>query len=141
MGSFSQKTKTKFFILKNFLSLNSLSWLWQFFKTNNTDFGIRILVRISWVWRRDKDETKIQKIFLSSKNLPRSGCFRLLGTLSDIMRHLIDLHLSNPSTFIVFLKFEKSIFYVLFNFWVIFIFVNFSKTCRLSSNVSNLFSL
>ena len=102
---------------------------------------IRILVRISWVWRRDKDETKIQKIFLSSKNLPRSGCFRLLGTLSDIMRHLIDLHLSNPSTFIVFLKFEKSIFYVLFNFWVIFIFVNFSKTCRLSSNVSNLFSL
>jgi len=50
----AKKNETKFFILKNFLSLNSLSWLWQFFKTNNTDFG-KVFLSLRKRQGRDKN--------------------------------------------------------------------------------------
>ena len=62
MGTFSEKTAGKFFLLKNFLSLHSLPWLWKCFKENSTDFG-KVKLRFSWVWPRERDETKIQKCF------------------------------------------------------------------------------
>ena len=139
MRTFSEKTAGKFFLLKNFLSLNSLPWLWKCFKENNRDFG-KVKLRFSWVWPRERDETKIQKNFFHLKTCHAPYLSDYLGPNRPSW-HSSSTSISHIDLQKCFWNLKSQFFLSSSTFESFSFFVNFSNKCRLSSHVSNRFSL